>query len=228
MISAIILSAIAVIYSFVKSQIETESFWEVLFSTFVSPYFLGLIILLLISYLLLSHLIRTKKRNPVSANAEGVYTWRDIENGVKDIREQLIIDNYIPTLLVGIGRGGAIVSSLISGNMIKGRHIPFIALERKYNEERGMRKASLFDDVIFKKDLNRVLLVAGDVYTGGTAGVFIDFLEGLGAKEIRFCVFAKVNSTTRKPDYFSVSTNVTNLTFPWMLSPNYPTDARTH
>jgi len=71
-----------------------------------------------------------------------------------------------------------------------------------------------------------VLLVAGDVYTGETAGVFIDFLEGLGAKEIRFCVFAKVTSTNRKPNYYFAETNVTKLTFPWMLSSHYLTDSR--
>lgn len=225
-IAAIIISMGAIIYSFVVSKMDDSSFWNTLLKTLISPYFSGLIILLLLGYIIFDKLKKQKNAAIKSINTEGRYTWIDIENGVKNIKEQLISDNYIPSLLVGIGRGGAIVSSLLSGNMIRGKHIPFIALERKYNEDRGMRKASLFDDVIFKKDLDKVLLVAGDVYTGDTAGVFIDFLERLGAKEIRFCVFAKVNSTNRKPDYFSVETNVTKLTFPWMLSNNYLTDAR--
>ena len=214
---------------------DTSSFWDTFLNTLISPYFLGLVILFLFSFILFYKL--KKQKNVIKSikeedadlgetSPEGQYTWVDIENGVKNLREQLINDNYIPSLLVGIGRGGAIVSSLLSDNMLKRKHIPFIALDRKYNEERGMRKASLFDDVVFKKDLDKVLLVAGDVYTGDTAGVFIDFLEGLGAKEIRFCVFVKVNSTKRKPNYFSTSTNVNKLTFPWMLSNNYLTDAR--
>jgi len=235
-ISAIFISVGAIMYSFLMSKIDNNlSFWDTLLKTLISPYFLGFIILFLFSYIIFDKLKKREKNvvEPISQEGqvvpkkpEGQYDWKDIENGVEHIKEQLISDAYIPSLLVGIGRGGAIVSSLLSGNMIKGKHIPFIALERKYNEERGMRKAYLFDDVIFKKDLERVLLVAGDVYTGDTAGVFIDFLEGLGAKEIKFCVFAKVNSTKRKPDYFSVETNVIKLKFPWMLSKNYLTDAR--
>lgn len=217
------------IYSFIKSKIDDQSFIDTLKETIISPVFLYVVIFFLILYIIIDKFVGANLKEVQSdENTEGVFKWENIEAGVKDLREQLISDNYVPTLLVGVGRGGAIISSLLSGNMIKAKHIPFIALERKYNEERGMRKASLFDDVVFKKDLDRVLLVAGDVYTGDTAKVFIEFLEGLGAKEIRFLVFAKVNSTNMKPNYFYASTNVVKLKFPWMLSNTYLTDARTN
>ena len=132
-ISTSIISLGAIIYAFVRAKFDELSFWDVLTKTLVSPYFLCLVILILFIYILFDKLKKPKKDKISHTNSEGHYTWTDVENGVKSIREKLIMDNYIPSLLVGIGRGGAIVSSLLSGNMLTGRHIPFIALERKYN-----------------------------------------------------------------------------------------------
>ena len=233
-IAAIIIAIGSAIFLLVKSSLGNLSYWDTLIKTLKSPMFLYFIISLLSIYIIVYKCIESRKIKKeklsiknIGEKVEGKYSWKDLEIGVTNLREQLISDGYIPSLLVGIGRGGAVVSALLSGNMIDKKHIPFIALDRKYEEERGMRKARLFDDVVFKKDLDKVLLVAGDVYTGDTATVFIEFLQNLGAKEIKFLVFTKVNSTKRRPDYYYINTSVTELNFPWMLSDKYVTDART-
>lgn len=154
------------------------------------------------------------------------FTWKDINKGTMDLKQQILDSGYMPTMLVGIGRGGAVVSSLLSGCLRKNSHVPFIALERKYENVSGMKKASLFDDVDFSKDLDRVLLVAGDLVTGETARVFYDFLQKKGAKDIKFLVFVMVTTSNRKPDYYYKKTNIGKFKFPWMLTGDYSLDSR--
>jgi probable phosphoglycerate mutase len=173
---------------------------------------------------------KTNKLIEIENNAknkiQSQYSWSDIEIGVKDLRQQILNSNYMPTLLVGIGRGGAIMSALLSGNLSNERHIPFIALERKYENKNGMRDAYLFDDVSFTQDLDRVLLVAGDIVTGETAQVFTDFLIQQGTKEIKFLAYVMVSSTNKKPDYFYSKSDSTDFKFPWMFSNEYKRDSR--
>lgn len=167
----------------------------------------------------------SKKKNTKALKNQ--FTWDEIEVGIKKLKQQIIDSDYKPTIIVGIGRGGAIISSLLSGNFSNERHIPFIALERKYENKEGMRCASLFDDVSFSKDLDRVLLVAGDIVTGKTADTFTDFLKKQGAKEIRFLAYAMITSTNKKPDYFYSKIDSNNFRFPWMFSDEYIRDSRT-
>ena len=131
---------------------------------------------------------------------------------------------YRPTLLVGIGRGGAIVCALLSGSL--GDRPPFIALEREYDWKEKKRTSKVFEDITFHKNLDRVLLIAGDVVTGETANTFTEYLKKLGAKEIRLLTFLKVKSTTRIPDYFYVESNSSNFRLPWMINDDYLRDSR--
>lgn len=233
--SFIVLLATTIIPTAVQSISRQTTFWETLATLVHSPVFiLTLIVVLLLCYIIVDKimLVRTRRKKEellqrTSNQNDGRYSWDDINQGVACLMENLRNDGYIPSLLVGVGRGGCIISALLSGNMIKDKHIPFIALEREYEEEKGMKTAKLFEEVILSKKLDRVLLVAGDVFTGKTAKAFMDYLLLQGAKEVRFLVFTKVNSTNLTPDYYYTSTDVTKLFFPWMLTDNYITDART-
>lgn len=151
------------------------------------------------------------------------YSWCELEAGIKELRHRLIQSRFNPTLIVGIGRGGAIVSALLSGSL---NHIHFIALEREYDWSQKKRDCKIFDDVKFSQNLDRVLLVAGDLVTGGTAEVFTDYLTGLGAKEIKFLTFIKVKSATKIPDFFFIETDNCNFKLPWMLTDDYLKDSR--
>jgi hypothetical protein len=65
-ISALIISIGAIIYSFVKSKLDNLCFWQILLKTLISPYFLGLVILLLLTYILFDKLKKQKKENIIS------------------------------------------------------------------------------------------------------------------------------------------------------------------
>ncbi|MDR1407991.1 MAG: hypothetical protein LBJ23_08100 [Tannerella sp.] len=170
--------------------------------------------------------ISFRNKSKHNKRLENQFAWSDIECGIKELRLKIKASDYRPTMLVGIGRGGAIISSLLSGNLSNERHIPFIALERKYENKNGMRCASLFDDVYFTKDLDRVLLVAGDIVTGKTAEVFTNFLLKQGAKDIRFLAYVMASSTNKEPDYYYIKSDNSNFKFPWMFSDEYARDSR--
>lgn len=151
--------------------------------------------------------------------------WDDVCRGAEDINKQLRDTGYIPTHIIGIGRGGAILSALISGNLIHAPHpIPFTAIERKYSTNKvGMRQVSSLQGVgLGRCDLSRVLLVASDVVTGTTAGYFMQFLTDQKAEEVRFAVLVACPHSAVKPDYrYKEILTDEGLHFPWMLSDNY-------
>ncbi len=151
--------------------------------------------------------------------------WDDVRQGAEYINKQLRDTGYIPTHIIGIGRGGAILSALISGNLIHAPHpIPFTAIERKYSTNQvGVRQvASLAGIDLGQCNLSRVLLVASDVVTGTTAGYFKQFLTDQNAVEVRFAVLVACPHSTVKPDYWykEILTDK-GLHFPWMLCDNY-------
>ena len=153
-----------------------------------------------------------------------IFDWHDVNQGALSINKKLLEDGYIPTHIVGIGRGGSILSALISGNLLKDKHIPFSAFDRKYSkDETGMRKAELLHGIdLGHCDLTRVLLVAGDVVTGITAQRFKELLISKGVKEIRFAVLAKCPTPAMEPDYFYKEfLSEKGLHFPWMICSNY-------
>jgi phosphoribosyl transferase domain len=151
--------------------------------------------------------------------------WDDVCRGAEDINKQLRDTGYIPTHIIGIGRGGAILSALISGNLIHAPHpIPFTAIERKYSTNKvGMRQVSSLQGIgLGQCDLSRVLLVASDVVTGTTAGYFMQFLINQNAGDVRFAVLVACPHSTVKPDYrYKEILTDEGLHFPWMLSDNY-------
>ena len=236
--SFITLIPTTIIQTIITSSTKQTTFWETLASLIHSQNFiLKLIIVFLFFYIVIDKiaLVRTRKKaehlhltnTQNNKRVEGCYSWDDIHQGVICLNEKMKDEGYIPSLIVGIGRGGAIISALLSGNLIKDKHIPLIVLEREYQEVNSNKKAILFETVTFQKNLEKVLLVASDVFTGKTATTFIDYLKFLGATDIKFLVFTKVNSTNLEPDFYFESTNNTELKFPWMLSDNYCKDART-
>lgn len=153
-----------------------------------------------------------------------IFDWDDVNQGTLSINKRLLEDGYIPTHIVGTGRGGSILSALISGNLLKDRHIPFSSFDRKYFKDgMGMRKAELLQGIdLGHCDLTRVLLVAGDVVTGITAQRFKEFLISKGAQDIRFAVLAKCPNPAMEPDYFYKEfLSEKGLHFPWMICSNY-------
>ena len=149
--------------------------------------------------------------------------WKAVEKGVIKLRDKLIADNYWPTAIIGIGRGGAVIGGLVSGVL---GHTRIVVLNRDYDWEEGIRSEKLYDEITRETNLDRVLLVAGELHTGGSAKACVKYLKSLGASEIRMYAFLKDKYPQFSPDYHTIGSNKPDIRLPWMLTKDYKKDAK--
>jgi len=150
-------------------------------------------------------------------------SWKKVEKGVKRLKEELILTDYLPTLIVGIGRGGSIVGALLSGTL---GNIPILVIDRVYEWTDNQRKESFCEEIRISKNIDKVLLVAGELHTGITAKKYTEYFKQLGAKEIRMLSFMKEPYPAFRPDYSFIETDRSNIRFPWMITKDYKRDSK--
>lgn len=150
-------------------------------------------------------------------------SWKKVEKGVKQLKEDLIKNNYYPTLIVGIGRGGSIIGALLSGTL---GNVPIVVIDRVYNWSDKGRKDGLYEDIKISKNIEKVLLVAGELHSGNTAKKYTEYFNELGAKEVKMLAFMKEPYPTFKPDFSFIETDKSNIRFPWMITKDYKRDSK--
>lgn len=120
-------------------------------------------------------------------------TWKHMARAAKKTALDLVEDRYIPSLVFGIGRGGAIYGSMISSCVGKS---PVLVIDRMYTKETESNRRS--DSILFRPRipshyLSKVLLVAGDANTGNTMTCYQEYLNKLGAKEVKRAVYLQAS-----------------------------------
>lgn len=149
------------------------------------------------------------------------FPWRHAYKYAKKTAETLkngtAEELYDPTIIVGIGRGGAIYGSIFSYYM---KETPLIALDRKYlyNEQGDRIGEDWYYPINIPKELlEKVLLVAGEYHSGKTMQLFKQRLIGIGAEEIRTCVLyyqSGLSNQTGVPNYYGITSKYDYL-MPW-------------
>lgn len=156
-----------------------------------------------------------------------VLHWHDVERYSRKLIRKMRKSHLVPDIIVGIGRGGAILGALLSGNLLgkRGRrqqgdkavaNIPLVVLDRRYEWRDGQR-IELSDPTV---DLLRladkaILLVAGDVSTGETMEMYKNQLIQAGAKEVHTACLVKGMATTLQPEYYGKALPA-DFRMPWM------------
>jgi len=145
-------------------------------------------------------------------------SWKDATRAAEKISQEMSRDGFSPTVIVGIGRGGAIMGALISGVL---GHRPLVVIDRKYTWVEGRR----FDDMLLRAKfpaslLERVLLVSGETHTGNTMRLYHDYFKNLGAKQIKKASFFLDKGSLEKLDYVGIE-GMGSPKMPWMISENY-------
>lgn len=118
-------------------------------------------------------------------------TWKHMARAAKKTAQELVDERYIPSLVFGIGRGGAIYGSMISSCVGKS---PVLVIDRIYTKQPENQQRS--DSILFRPRipshyLTKVLLVAGDANTGNTMACYQEYLNKIGAIEIVKAVYLK-------------------------------------
>lgn len=150
-------------------------------------------------------------------------SWRKVEKGIKQLKEDLIKSNYYPSLIVGIGRGGSIIGALLSGTL---GNVPIIVIDRVYDWSSKERKEGFCENIKISKNIDKVLLVAGELHSGNTAKKYTEYFKEMGAKEIKMVAYMKEPFPTFKPDFYSIETEKSNIRFPWMITKDYKRDSK--
>jgi probable phosphoglycerate mutase len=146
-------------------------------------------------------------------------SWRAAEKAAEEMANQMVANNFSPTLIVGIGRGGAIMGALISGCL---GHRSLLVIDRKYKWTEGGRKEDiLFPIEIPERFLAAVLLVSGEVHSGNTMKFYIDYFGQIGAQAIRTATFYYEKGATISVDFKGLESEKKKIKMPWMFSDNY-------
>ncbi len=148
--------------------------------------------------------------------------WKTVEKDVMKLKEDLITKNYMPTLIVGVGRGGSIVGALLSGCL---GHVPLLVIDRVYDWKNNIRRERLFEQINLSSNLDKILLVAGELHTGGTAKTYIEYFNKIGARQIKYLSFTKDHFPAFNPDFYYIETKNPDIRLPWMITNKYKRDS---
>lgn len=140
--------------------------------------------------------------------------WSFAEKTAKKIGQEMTADDFSPTLIVGIGRGGAVMGALISGAL---GHRPLVVIDRKYMWIEGDRIEDMIFPMSIPQDfLERVLLVSGEVHSGNTMKVYYQYFQKLGARSIRKATLYYEKGATVGVEYKGLESAKKNIMMPWM------------
>jgi hypoxanthine phosphoribosyltransferase len=145
--------------------------------------------------------------------------WRFAERASRRIANEMIANGFSPTLIIGIGRGGAVMGALISGCL---GHRPLVVIDRKYTWKKGDR----FDDMIFHADiphdfLERVLVISGEVHSGNTMKLYYEHFNKMGAKSLQRATLFYEKGATIDVEYKGIESTRKNIVMPWMFARQY-------
>ena len=146
-------------------------------------------------------------------------SWKKVQKGSEHICQEMVNNAFKPTLIFGIGRGGSILGSLISGHL---GHCPQLVVDRKYVwSDKGRKEDFIFRVDIPKKYLSNVLLVAGEAHSGRTMDLYYDYFKSMNAGQIKRAVFLFEKGCPTHVEFKGMETSRKELRLPWMFSKNY-------
>lgn len=158
-----------------------------------------------------------------------VLTWNKLDRQARKLIKKISCDDFIPDIIVTIGRGGAIIGAILSGNLAKKANesnIPFMGLERFYRWENGNR-VEIDNNLLHYSTLKdrKVLLIAGDIITGETMSFYKSIIQPY-ASELRTACLLKSITTVFIPDYYAKEI-AGDFKAPWMYKGfGYTKDSR--
>jgi probable phosphoglycerate mutase len=144
-------------------------------------------------------------------------TWDKVDKLTKSIIEEMKKNKYVPDVIVGVGRGGAIFGALLSGNIYREDiriNTVLLCVDRMYNWSNG-RQVGNNNLVNFTPLVSKnVLLVASDVITGNTMLNFSEKLKAANVKDIKTACLIQTKVSTVNIDYVGKKVN-TAFKMPW-------------
>jgi hypoxanthine phosphoribosyltransferase len=147
-------------------------------------------------------------------------TWRVVESAMKKVLADLNKIDYKPDVVIGVGRGGAIVAGMLAGNL---GHVPLFVVDTvldrsKRQSEARVRYPNLCPEV---KDKD-VLVSVGELYSGEDLKAVVRYIEEQDPAEIRTMSLFSHPAASIRPDFLGKQTR-RPLGAPWRITEAYRT-----
>ncbi len=163
------------------------------------------------------------------------FNWKEFDRIAKRVIAKIAADKFYPDVIVTIGRGGAILGAVLSGNLpdvghplkTKKRNIPILGTDRLYKWEDGNR-IEIPNEMVsfFPLRGKKVLIVAADVLSGGTMEFFAEQISVIQPAVLRTACLVKGITSTFVPNYYGKEIPA-DFKMPWMYKGfGYSRDSR--
>jgi len=148
-------------------------------------------------------------------------SWSKIRAGAKTLISKMNDDNYLPDVIVGVGRAGSILAALISGNL-KAKKIPVTSIDLKYeweNEQKRLDKILNLPSISTIQN-KRILICSGHVNSGNSMKLVKKELLAFKPIELKTAALFVSPVTSVLPDYHSYKANKKSR-MPWHIRADY-------
>lgn len=146
------------------------------------------------------------------------FGWKQVTALVRRMLNEMQSLSYKPDLVVGIGRGGAILAGMLAGNL---GHLPLVVLDTVIDHPNGIRRVEFrFPDCCPPLKGKRILLVVGELYSGEDLRHAIEFAQLQQPAEIKAASLLTHPAAVVKPDFVGRETGKP-LSAPWRITDAY-------
>lgn len=147
-------------------------------------------------------------------------TWRVVEKSMRTVITTMHRANYRPDMIIGVGRGGAIVAGMLAGNL---GHVPLFVVDTELDRTtRAVRANIRFPNLLPDVSGKSVAIVVGELYSGEDLKTVVNFVESRGPAEITTMSLFSHPATSITPDYLGKQTKHP-LDAPWRMTDIYRT-----
>jgi hypoxanthine phosphoribosyltransferase len=149
-------------------------------------------------------------------------TWRVVESSMKKVLKEMRQVDYMPDIVIAVGRGGAIVGGMVAGNL---GHVPLFVMDTVLDRSKREGEVRIrFPDLCPPLREKSVLLAVGELYSGEDLRTVCRFVESFKPREVRtISLFSHpAASAAIRPDYIGRETK-RPLDAPWRMTEAYRT-----
>lgn len=147
-------------------------------------------------------------------------SWRVVEKSMRNLITSMQRVNYKPDLIVGVGRGGAIVAGMVAGNL---GHVPLFVVDTELDRSGKFGKADVrFPDLLPDVSGKSVLVAVGELYSGEDLRTVVRFVEDHGPAKIETLSLFSHPACVINPDFLGKQTK-RPLDAPWRITDIYKT-----
>ncbi|MFC0530974.1 phosphoribosyltransferase [Phytohabitans kaempferiae] len=146
-------------------------------------------------------------------------SWKTVDTCTKQTITAIQQSGFHPELVVGVGRGGAILAGMLAGNL---GHVPLFVVDTVLDRSDGMSTVHVrFPNLLPDLDGKRVLLAVGELYSGEDLRAVLQTIKATSpTAQIKTVSLFTHPATSIKPDFVGRETRQP-LSAPWRMSDVY-------